>query len=307
MKTSLFFSFLLFASVSSAQSVVAIQRQGQGYQFVNKQTNSPVGNMLWDEAEPFLNGFARVLKNDHFSFVDINGKPICETQFEGARNFSNKLAAVKKEATWGFINESGKVAIPFQYEIVFDFKETVTGVFKNKKWFLINTRGDVIKTLNISVFYGFNKGLAKVEKDERTGTMNTQGEIIFNNAANNTAPAMRIPYVPSAGNGSSACPDNIDFEYGSFLNWKCFIGQVDSVGNTNVITVNPSPPTPNRHTLYNRVLPSPLDAFGLFPTNPPDGSNFAVRLGNTNIGAQAERIQYAIHVPLNDSNFSIKY
>ena len=96
MRTSLLCSFLLFASISSAQSVVATQRQGLGYQFVNKQTQSPVSNMIWDEAESFVNGFARVLKNDHFSFVDINGKPICETQFEGARNFSNKLAAVKK-------------------------------------------------------------------------------------------------------------------------------------------------------------------------------------------------------------------
>ena len=305
MKTSLLCSFLLFASICSAQSVVATQRQGLGYQFVNKQTQSPVSNLIWDEAEPFVNGFARVLKNDHFSFVDINGKPICETQFEGARNFSNKLAAVKKNAAWGFIDQSGKAAIPFQYEIVFDFKETVTAVLKNKKWLLINTKGELIKELNISVFYGFNNGQAKIEKDGRPGTMNTKGEITFTPIVNKPA-ELNIPYSRST-NATSNCPDNIDFEFGSFLNWKCFIGKVDSVGNTNVITVNPSPPTPNRHTLYSRVLPSPIDAFGLFPVNPPDGSNFAVRLGNTGIGAQAERIQYAIRVPANDSNFSIKY
>jgi len=309
MRTSLLFSFLLSATISSAQSVVAVQRQGHGYQFVNRQTKSPVSDVFWDEAEPFVNGFSRVLKNEHFSFVDLDGKPICETQFEGARNFSNKLAAVEKNGLWGFIDESGKIVIPFKYEIAFDFKESVTGVYKNKKWYLVNMKADVVKELDITVFYGFRNGQAKIEKDGRQGIMNTRGEISLNSIVSKVPAAIKIPYQRSAanGNGSSACPENIDFEYGSFLNWKCFIGKVDSVGNTNVITVNPSPPTANRHTLYSRTLPSPLDAFGLFPTNPPDGSNFAVRLGNTNIGAQAERIQYAIHVPLNDSNFSIRY
>ena len=308
MRLTLFFIFLFFASISSAQTVVAIQHKGLGYQFVNKQTQSPANDLIWDEAEPFVNGFARVLKQDHFSFVDHSGKLICETQFDAARNFSNRLAAVKKGTAWGFIDQSGKAVIPFQYEIVFDFKETVTAVYKNKKWFLINTKGELLKTLDITVFYGFKNGLARIEKDGRTGLMNIRGEIALNNIIAKTPQTLRIPYNrAAANNSSSACPDNIDFEYGSFLNWKCFTGRVDSVGTTNVITVTPSAPTPNRHTIYNRVLPSPLDAYGLFPTNPPDGSNFAVRLGNTNIGAQAERIQYPIHVPLNDSNFSIKY
>ena len=105
----------------------------------------------------------------------------------------------------------------------------------------------------------------------------------------------------------SPCPDNIDFENGNFNNWKCFTGHVDSSGNTNVITVSPSAPTPGRHTIVSRTLPSPIDPYGLFSTNPPDGSNFAVKLGNTRIGAEAERIQYTIRVPANDSNFSIKY
>ena len=311
MMRPLFFIFLLLSEIVAAQStgqtIVVKQVPGSGYQFINQKTKSPVNKLFWDEAEPFVNGYARVLLKNKFSFVNTKGDPIAPVEFDAARNFSNKLAAVNKNSKWGFINESGKVIIPFQYEIVFDFKETVTAVLANKKWSLINMNGQVIKALDITVFYGFKKGIAKIEKDGVAGTMNTRGEIILTKE-NKIPVSNRMPYIPrSTGATSSVCPDNIDFEYGSFLNWKCFRGSVDSVGNTNVITVNPSPPTNNRHTIYNRTMPSALDPYGLFPVNPPDGSNFALRLGNTNIGAEAEQVRYSIHVPVNDSNFAIKY
>jgi hypothetical protein len=311
MRRTLFFIFLMATEIVAAQTarqpIVSRQIPGLGFQFVYAKTQTPVNSLIWDEAEAFVNGYSRVLLHNQFSFVDLSGKPISSLTFDAARNYSHKLAAVRKESGWGFINESGKVVIPLQYEIVFDFKEPVTAVFANKKWQLINVKGELIKTLDITVFYGFKNGIAKIDKEGIPGTMNTKGEIILSTPNFKNPTNSRFPNIPTPNNAVNNCPDNIDFEYGSFFNWKCFIGKVDSVGNTNVITVNPSPPTANRHTIYSRVIPSLLDPFGLFPRNPPDGSNFAVRLGNTNIGAQAERIQYAIHVPLNDSNFSIKY
>lgn len=302
-------SFLLLSSIVSAQQkaepVVAVKVQGSKFQFVNKQSGIPVDSLLLDEADPFINGFARVFLNNKFSFVNGNGKLINPIEFEDARNFVNKLAAVKKEGKWGFISESGKTVIPFSYEIAFDFVESVSAAFREKKWWLINNKGELIKPLDISVCYGFNNGVAKISREEREGILYPDGKIVFNPYnSNNSKP---ILYQPKSTNITAQCPDNLDFEFGNFTNWQCYIGHVDSVGNTNVITVNPSPPTANRHTMITRVLPSAIDPFGLFPTNPPDGSLHAVKLGNTNVGAQAERIRYTIHVPINDSNVSIKY
>jgi len=281
------------------------------------QENAPVKPLTaqhakWDEQELYVNGFARVLQNKKFSFINKSGALISPVAFDGARNFVRHLAAVNKNGKWGFIDESGKIIIPLQYEIVFDFDESITAVFGNKRWWLINTKAQIIKALDISVFYGFKNGLAKIDKNGRTGTINTNGEISFDKYQTNTTAANPSPFKPAitntnAANGITVCPDNIDFEYGSFFNWQCYIGHVDSIVNVNVITLNPSPPTVNRHTLYNKVLPSAIDPYGLFPTNPPDGSNFALRLGNTVIGGEAEGVTYTIRVPLNDSNFSIKY
>ncbi|MEI9959431.1 MAG: PKD domain-containing protein [Ferruginibacter sp.] len=295
-KYVLFFILLLSLNVSAQENAVI--------------KASPSLQNTWDEQEPFVNGFARVLKNNKFSFINKSGKLVALLQFDGARNFSNHLAAVEKDNKWGFINESGELVVPLKYDIVYDFTETITGVFGNKRWWIINTKAEVTKALDVSVFYGFKNGVAKLVKNDRWGTMNVNGEIIFDKiqpapATNNIVPF--IPKTSSVTSGITVCPDNIDFEYGSFYNWKCFTGHVDSIGNTNVITLNPSPPTPNRHTLYNRVMPSAIDPYGLFPTNPPDGSNFALRLGNTLIGGEAEGTTYTIKVPANDSNFSIKY
>ena len=90
--------FLLFTLIVSAQkpaeSIVTVKTTGSKFQFVNKQTGIPVNQLLWDETDPFINGFARVLHNNKFSFVNSAGKLISLVEFENARNFVSKLAAV---------------------------------------------------------------------------------------------------------------------------------------------------------------------------------------------------------------------
>ncbi|MFT3912042.1 MAG: PKD domain-containing protein [Ferruginibacter sp.] len=297
---------LLFSVAASAQRstkpVHGSQATGKTTSNLTLQNN--IHNQSWDEQEAYVNGYARVLSNNKFSFIDKAGKLIAAVQFDDARNFVNKLAAVRKDSKWGFINETGNVVVPFEYEIVYDFKEPVTAVFKNAKWQLINTNAVAVNQLDITAFYGFNNGKAKIIRDGRVGTMDITGTITY------TGEVIQQPTrrtVAPISNVNGQCPDNIDFENGNFNNWNCFTGSVDSAGNTNVITVTPSPPIGNRHRIINRTTPSAIDAYGLFPLNPPDGSNFAVKLGNTRIGAEAERIQYVIRIPANDSNFSIRY
>ena len=309
MKGFLSLLFLLISTISSAQirdnQVIAKRAPDSKFQFINISTGLPVDKQVWDEVEPFVEGYARVLQNSKFSFVNKLGKLIAPVEFDEARDFSNRLVAVKKLDKWGFINEHGKTVIDFKYDIVFDFESSVTVVFDTKAWSLVNNEGTVIKTLDIDICYGFKNGKAKILKADKEGILNVQGDIIFTGKKNKSTIAP--PYQPKSNIITESCPDNLDFEFGDFTNWQCYTGRVDSVGTTNVITVFPSPPTVNRHTIIPRTIPSAIDPFGLFPTNPPDGSNAAVRLGNTQVGAQAERIRYTIHVPLNDSNFSIVY
>lgn len=111
--------------------------------------------------------------------------------------------------------------------------------------------------------------------------------------------------APLAGD----CPANIDFEAGSLVNWKCFTGTTSVERNKNAITVTPSTPITGRHTLYAKGAAGDVDPYGLFPVNPPDGSGYAVRLGNNINGSEAERITYEFTVPANanDASFTYRY
>ncbi|MEI8052726.1 MAG: PKD domain-containing protein [Bacteroidota bacterium] len=275
---------------------------------LQEQSARIINNSPWDETEPAINGFSRVLKGNKFTFTNNLGTAISNPVFDGARNFSNHLAAVEKDDKWGFINERGLVVIPMNYEIVYDFVEDFTIVYQNKKWFKINKTGINLTELNIDICYGIKNGVILISKNGKKGHIQSDGRIMYDQiTADSTATTFQRTNPIQNNNVTANCPDNLTFEFGNFTNWRCYTGTVDSIGNTNVVTVALSGPVANRHRIVTRAIPSAVDFFGLFPTNPPDGSNFAVKLGNTNIGAQAERISYTIRVPQNDSNFSIKY
>jgi gliding motility-associated-like protein len=103
------------------------------------------------------------------------------------------------------------------------------------------------------------------------------------------------------------CPDNLAFENGNFSNWTCYTGSTVCAGGNNTTSVSVSPPIVGRHTIISRTTPSALDPYGLFPINPPDGSNYCVKLGNTQIGAEAERISYTISIPATVTNYSVNF
>jgi len=305
---SLLFILLISSSVYSQSAVHAVKLPDSRFQFFNKTTGQKVNDIVWDETGSFVNGFAKVSSLHKWGFVDKLGNPTISPRYESVRNFVNHLAAVKKNSKWGFINEKGVTIIPFEYDIAFDFTEKVTAVYKNNKWSLIDKKGVVKKSLDVDIFRGFKNGTAKITKQGRPGTMNINGDIVSiepapGTALQNSATSASRPVSTQA----LPCPDNIGFDRGNFTGWSASIGDVVANGTTNVITVNPSAPTPNRHVIYAATNPSAVDPYGLFPINPPDGSGYALKLGNDEVGAEAERLRYTINVPANAVDFSITY
>jgi len=295
MKTLLPVLFLLFGCTLFGQKTI------QKSNFTADNTQN------WQEVEPFKNGFARVLKDDQFSFININGQSISSTFYTGARNFSNHFAAVQQNEKWGFINEIGQLIVPCEYDLVYDFNSKFTIVLKDSNWYKINHQGETIKQLNIDICYGFENDMPIVSKNGQMGILSSDDDFIYKKKITSPVPFYTLNQNNTTSRTTSECPNNLDFENGNFTGWSCFTGSVDTIGTVNRITVTPSAPINNRHRIIRRSMPSAIDPFGLFSINPPDGSNVAVRLGNTSIGAQAERISYKIRVPQNDSNFSIKY
>ena len=107
---------------------------------------------------------------------------------------------------------------------------------------------------------------------------------------------------------SQNCPPNIDFETGTFANWSCYTGGTAAVNGENVITLYPSSPTYDRHTMYSYPADAgEMDYFGHFPVLCPNGSRHSIRLGNPVAGTQAEGVSYQFTIPANQNVYSLIY
>ncbi len=304
---TLFFTLIISICGFTQVNIRPAKQADAHFQFIDNN-GKPVNDLKWREAEPLVNGFAKVAVGNKWGFVDRLGNPVINASYQSVRNFVNKLAAAMQNSKWGFIDQKGKTVIPFEYDIVYDFTETVTAVYKNNKWYLINRQGAIIKRLDIDVFYGFKNGKARITRQGRNGQMNTSGTIISMEPGQDVVVKNKNTTAARPGAPQDIpCPPNIGFDFGNFTNWDCFVGNVVAVGNVNVVTVTPSAPTPNRHVIYPRATPSNLDPYGMFPINPPDGSGYAIKLGNNVNGAEAERIRYTFSVPANAVDYSITY
>lgn len=92
---------------------------------------------------------------------------------------------------------------------------------------------------------------------------------------------------------------NIGFETGTTDYWKFDTGRCCPIG-LGPITY----PIADRHTI---TTGTDLDPFGHFPIVSPYGGKYSMRLGNSNVGGEAEGATYFVHVPTGTTNYSIIY
>jgi gliding motility-associated-like protein len=116
-----------------------------------------------------------------------------------------------------------------------------------------------------------------------------------------------ILFASSLKTSAQNCPYNIDFETGTFDGWTCYTGYTQAINDQNVITLSPSVPVPDRHTMYTANSGDGVDPYGGFPVNCPNGSRHSIRLGNNLGGGEAEGISYDFTIPANQNVFSLIY
>lgn len=98
---------------------------------------------------------------------------------------------------------------------------------------------------------------------------------------------------------SQATCDNVDFEYGNFTNWT------GSIGNCCPINTPTNGIVAQRHTLLTGAGADPI--IPQIPVVSPYGGTYSVRLGNSSIGAQSERLRYTFTVTAANPNFTYQY
>jgi gliding motility-associated-like protein len=105
----------------------------------------------------------------------------------------------------------------------------------------------------------------------------------------------------------TTCPPNIDFESGDFSFWQCMIGSTRVQNGQNVINLSPSDPVKGRHEIITATGAPQLDFYGKFPMLCPYGGGMSVKLGNEQVGSQAEGLSYTFTVPTTVDTFTFTY
>ena len=119
--------------------------------------------------------------------------------------------------------------------------------------------------------------------------------------------ALTVTSIYNSSIGQNTCPPNIDFEKGDFSNWETFIGSTYTLNGQNIIRLDPSAPTPNRHEIISAASGPALDFYGGFSTLCPYGGTYSVKLGNDFTGAEAEGLSYTFTVPTTVDTFTFTY
>jgi len=90
------------------------------------------------------------------------------------------------------------------------------------------------------------------------------------------------------------CPENIGFEDGTFKNWQIYAGQQSDAASSPVVEVDQ--PQGSRVVIMRNS--QQLDPYGHFPTISPNGSGYAVRLGDDQTGGMIDMLTYTFTVPV---------
>ena len=87
----------------------------QMYGYVNSQ-GIEVIPAIYDAAEPFVNGLARVRKGDYWGVIDKTGREVVPFIYQKIGEFSEGFAVVKKNDKLGVIDTSGNLVLPCEYD-----------------------------------------------------------------------------------------------------------------------------------------------------------------------------------------------
>ncbi|EAY24737.1 WG repeat-containing protein [Microscilla marina] len=150
------------------------------YGYINKSGKFVIQPSL-GYATQFKNGLAATeLKNySTHAYINKKGKVVFKDNYYTASAFVEGRARVRKNDLMGFINTSGKVIIPIKYYTFQDFSEGLVSISNGKKTGFMDKKGQVVIPFTYEAAYSFNNGLALVVKNKKVGFINRKGQVVI--------------------------------------------------------------------------------------------------------------------------------
>jgi hypothetical protein len=133
-----------------------------------------------DDGVAEFNGFSedyfRILKDNRFGFVDMEGRLRIANRYEDAGLFVEGLCAIKINDKWGFIDLQEKLVIQPVFDWVSNFDEGLCIVRVNDRFGLIDSEGKwVSQPKFIRIDHQQNSGYILIDEEHRVGAADQNG------------------------------------------------------------------------------------------------------------------------------------
>ncbi|MGC1525467.1 MAG: WG repeat-containing protein [Phormidesmis sp.] len=166
----------------------------QVYSFIDQQGKVVFSRPIEGHIRDFSEGLAAfATASGQWGFLDKTGTVAISPQFSDAQPFVNGLARVQQNGRFGFINQSGQVIIPIQYEAAHEaFQEGLVGarLQADERWGYLDAGGNWAIAPQFQAVEPFSQGLARVSDRNNTrsqwSAINQAGEAIARSEPNDS-------------------------------------------------------------------------------------------------------------------------
>ncbi|MFH2095025.1 MAG: WG repeat-containing protein, partial [Bacteroidota bacterium] len=148
--------------------------------YLDGEGNYGEGSASFEESFRFYNDLALVKKNGLWGFINREGKPVIDYQFELASQFGHTgCSKVRKNGKWGFILHDGTYLAEAIYEDAGDFSLGLANVKLNGLWGYLDTKGKTIIEHIYQEATAFSNEGALVKKEGKYGFIDMNGREII--------------------------------------------------------------------------------------------------------------------------------
>ena len=144
---------------------------------------------VYEDAERFSEGLAKVRLNGKYGFINKDGKVIIPIEYESSCNngFRSGLVHLKKDNKEGFLDTCGNTVIPFIFDgcrcfyEVKEYKLKLARIINNNKVGLVDSNGQIRVQCIYDDIGQFSNGLACVKLNGKFGYIDIDGFQIIQN------------------------------------------------------------------------------------------------------------------------------
>ncbi len=132
---------------------------------------------VFDDAHPFSEGLARVVRNGRVEYIDASGDTALSGKWDDARRFSCGRAAVMAGGRWHFVDRNGN-RLPGDYASVRDYRENRAVVELDGKFGLVDESGATVLPASYPWVGDMSDGLTAVQMDGKIAFVDRKGEVV---------------------------------------------------------------------------------------------------------------------------------